>query len=369
MYTGMISGVGPRYCPSIEDKVVRFADKPRHQLFLEPEGLNNPEIYVNGFATSLPEDVQIKAIRSVEGMENARIIRLGYAVEYDYFPSYQIQHTLETQQIEGLYFAGQINGTSGYEEAAAQGLMAGINAALKLQNEPPLVLDRSEAYIGVLVDDLINKTIMEPYRMFTSRAEFRLLLRHDNADLRLMEKGYRLGLLPEGVYRSLESKKARILKLQDKLASQSVTPQQFNSYAESINTSPISQKTPMRQLVRRPEVSLQELLNLTEKENGYTAEELLHVEFVNKYEGYLKRQQELVAKFRQIENHKIPAEFDYHSIPSLSNESREKLVQVRPASLGQASRISGVRHSDVTVLMIYLEKYLRAGQMVSRETL
>ena len=368
MYTGMITGVGPRYCPSIEDKVVRFSDKPRHQLFLEPEGLDNPEIYVNGFATSLPEDVQIKAIQSVTGLENARIIRLGYAVEYDYFPSYQIKHTLETHEVEGLYFAGQINGTSGYEEAAAQGLMAGINAAQQLKVEPPLILDRSEAYIGVLIDDLINKTIMEPYRMFTSRAEFRLLLRHDNADLRLMEKGQKIGLLPEAAYEKMLTKKNRISELHEKIERLSLTPDQFNLYAEEIRTSPISQTTPLQQLVRRPEVSLKRLLAMTGSGNGFSEEELLHVEFVTKYEGYLQRQEELVRKFRQIENRQIPEDFDYAAIPSLSSESREKLLQVRPASLGQASRISGVRHSDITVLMIYLEKFQRNKKNVSRET-
>ena len=368
MYTGMITGVGPRYCPSIEDKVVRFSDKPRHQLFLEPEGLDNPEIYVNGFATSLPEDIQIKAIQSVTGLENARIIRLGYAVEYDYFPSYQIKHTLETHEVEGLYFAGQINGTSGYEEAAAQGLMAGINAAQQLKVEPPLILDRSEAYIGVLIDDLINKTIMEPYRMFTSRAEFRLLLRHDNADLRLMEKGQKIGLLPEAAYEKMLTKKNRISELHEKIERLSLTPDQFNLYAEEIRTSPISQTTPLQQLVRRPEVSLKRLLAMTGSGNGFSEEELLHVEFVTKYEGYLQRQEELVRKFRQIENRQIPEDFDYAAIPSLSSESREKLLQVRPASLGQASRISGVRHSDITVLMIYLEKFQRNKKNVSRET-
>ncbi len=368
MYTGMIHGTGPRYCPSIEDKVVRFADKERHQLFLEPEGINHPEIYVNGFATSLPEDIQLKALRSVPGMEKAQIIRLGYAVEYDFFPSYQVQHTLETHDIGGLYFAGQINGTSGYEEAAAQGLMAGINAALKLRQQDPLILDRSEAYIGVLIDDLINKTIMEPYRMFTSRAEFRLLLRHDNADLRLMDHGHRIGLLPGEVLEKMQLKQQRINSLLEKTAKINLSPVQFNPLAAEHKSTPISQSTPLRQLMRRPEIPLQALLEAGGVSNGYHDDELVHVEFITKYEGYLKRQEELVTKFKKIEERPIPADFDYRSVPSLSNESREKLLQVRPASLGQASRISGVRHSDITVLMIFLEKYTRQKSDVSRET-
>jgi tRNA uridine 5-carboxymethylaminomethyl modification enzyme len=368
MYSGLISGIGPRYCPSIEDKVVRFSDKPRHQLFLEPEGFNSTEIYVNGFATSLPEDVQIKAIRSVQGMNNAQIIRLGYAVEYDFFPSFQIQHTLETKNIDGLYFAGQINGTSGYEEAAAQGLMAGINAAKKLQEKEPIVLNRSNAYIGVLIDDLINKTILEPYRMFTSRAEFRLLLRHDNADLRLMEAGHSMGLLAPEVFAEMNRKKQRISEISDKIDKTSLNPEIYNRHAGRLNTTPIEQSMPMRQLIRRPELKLKELLKIAGIINGYGEEELLHVEFVMKYEGYLKRQQELVEKFKKMEDRGIPKDLDYNIIPSLSNESREKLQQIRPASLGQAARISGVRHGDVTVLMILLEKYYRSSHTVSRET-
>ena len=369
MYTGLISGVGPRYCPSIEDKVVRFSDKERHQLFLEPDGFDNPEVYVNGFATSLPEDIQYKALRSVAGMENARIIRLGYAVEYDFFPSYQLYHSLETKNIAGLYFAGQINGTSGYEEAAAQGLMAGINAALKLQDRPPLVLDRSLAYIGVLIDDLINKTILEPYRMFTSRAEFRLLLRHDNADLRLMETGKQIGLLPDIAYHRMQNKRQKIEQLLEQTARTSVSPERFNELARKTNSSLITQSIPMRQLMRRPEIDLRALLELTELDNGYSQDELVHVEFVIKYEGYLKRQAELVEKFKKMENKPIPQEFDYSAIASLTNEAREKLSKIRPASLGQASRIAGVRYGDITVLLIYLEKYFRSQPAVSRETL
>jgi tRNA uridine 5-carboxymethylaminomethyl modification enzyme len=369
LFTGMISGTGPRYCPSIEDKVVRFADKDRHQLFLEPEGMDNPEVYINGFSTSLPEDVQLKALRSVAGLENAQIIRLGYAIEYDFFPSYQIQHTLETHDVGGLYFAGQINGTSGYEEAAAQGLMAGINAARKLREDEPLILKRTEAYIGVLIDDLINKTIMEPYRMFTSRAEFRLLLRHDNADLRLMHHGHRIGLLPEPVYDKMQQKQQHINSLLQATERARIKPEQFNPLAKQLNTAGISQSTPMRQLMRRPEVSLRDLLKLAGISNGFSEEELIHVEFIVKYEGYLKRQEELVDKFKRIEERPIPPHFDYEKVPSLSSESREKLTQVRPASLGQASRISGVRHSDITVLMIYLEKWQREKTHVSRETL
>jgi len=368
LFTGMISGLGPRYCPSIEDKVVRFADRERHQLFLEPEGMDNPEVYINGFSTSLPEDIQLKALRSVPGMEKAHIIRLGYAIEYDFFPSYQIQHTLETQDITGLYFAGQINGTSGYEEAAAQGLMAGINAARKLREEEALILSRTEAYIGVLIDDLINKTIMEPYRMFTSRAEFRLLLRHDNADLRLMQHGRRIGLLPEPVYDKVQQKLQQINVLLQETARARIKPAKFNPLAERLNTATISQSTPMRQLMRRPEIPLKALLEMAGITNGFSEDELIHVEFIIKYEAYLKRQEELVDKFKKIEERPIPPHFDYEKVPSLSHESREKLIQIRPASLGQASRISGVRHSDITVLMIYLEKWQRGGVSVSRET-
>jgi tRNA uridine 5-carboxymethylaminomethyl modification enzyme len=368
LFTGMISGTGPRYCPSIEDKVVRFADKERHQLFLEPEGIDNPEVYINGFATSLPEDVQLKALRSVPGMEKAHIIRLGYAIEYDFFPSYQIQHTLETHDVAGLYFAGQINGTSGYEEAAAQGLMAGINAARKLREEELLILSRTEAYIGVLIDDLINKTIMEPYRMFTSRAEFRLLLRHDNADLRLMQHGHRVGLLPGSVFDKMQQKQQHIDALLQDTERARIKPAQFNPLAKQLNTATITQNTPMRQLMRRPEVSLKALLQIAGIPNGFSEEELTHVEFIVKYEGYLKRQEELVEKFKKVEERPIPPHFNYEKVPSLSSESREKLIQIRPASLGQASRISGVRHSDITVLMIYLEKWQREATHVSRET-
>ncbi len=369
MYTGMIGGTGPRYCPSIEDKVVRFADKARHQLFLEPEGMDHPEVYVNGFSTSLPEDIQLKAIRSVEGMENARIIRLGYAIEYDFFPSYQIKHTLETKTVEGLYFAGQINGTSGYEEAAAQGLVAGINAAQKLREAEPFILDRSQAYLAVLIDDLINKTILEPYRMFTSRAEFRLLLRHDNADLRLMETGFRLGLVPEEIFRKTERKKKNIDRLLENIQQTSISPEEFNKYATECGTAAIQQSLPMQQLMRRPEVELKRMLEIAGIENGYRDDELVHAEFITKYEGYLKREQELAQKFRKMENLAIPEDIDYSVIPSLSNESREKLQQIRPVSLGQVSRISGVRQGDLAILLIFLEKYNRSSYNVSRETI
>ena len=370
MYTGKIKGLGPRYCPSIEDKIVRFADKDRHQIFLEPEGFNNPEVYVNGFSTSLPADVQEKALRTVPGMENAKIIRLGYAVEYDFFPSYQVHATLETKAIEGLYFAGQINGTSGYEEAAAQGLMAGINAALKIQNREPLILDRSEAYIGVMIDDLINKTILEPYRMFTSRAEFRLLLRHDNADLRLMEKGHRIGLLPASVYEKMCRRSEEIQRLQNILNNTSITPDIFNPYAERVNTTPITQTTPLAQVLRRPEITLTELIGLIPafQTEVWRDSSIAEAEFACKYEGFLKRQEELVQKFKRMEHTVIPEWLDYRSIKAMSAESREKLAQVRPRSLGQAARISGVRHSDITILMIYLEKGARASGSVSRET-
>ena len=359
IYTGLISGIGPRYCPSIEDKVVRFSEKDHHQLFLEPEGTENPEVYVNGFATSLPEDIQIKAMRSISGLERAHFIRLGYAVEYDFFPSYQIKHTLETKNIEGLYFAGQINGTSGYEEAAAQGLMAGINAALKLKGEEPLILSRSQAYIGVLIDDLINKTILEPYRMFTSRAEFRLLLRHDNADIRLMHIGRKIGLLPESPYNRTEQKKRKIEQLLQIVNNSSIQPDIYNNYAAKYNIGSINQKTPIRQLIRRPESKIADLLKMASIHNGFSEEELIHVEYITKYEGYLKRQDELVEKLKRMEDRFIPDNFDYTSIPSLSAESREKLIKIKPKSLGQATRIPGVRHGDLTILMIYLEKYSR----------
>lgn len=365
MYTGVIKAFGPRYCPSIEDKVVRFADKERHQVFLEPEGFDNPEVYVNGFSTSLPEDVQIKAIKTVEGLENAQVIRLGYAVEYDFFPSYQLYPTLETKLVEHLYFAGQINGTSGYEEAAAQGIIAGINAALKLKEQEALILDRSEAYIGVLIDDLINKTILEPYRMFTSRAEFRLMLRHDNADQRLMGHGHRIGLLPTPVYEEMLQKKEKIESLQKRLDKERITPQQFNHYAEEIDTTPIEVSTPVKRLAKRPEIRLRDLTPMLNLNGEYSEAVIDDVEFTIKYEGYLNRQQDLIEKFKKMENQVIPDDFDYDAIPSISTESREKLKQVRPRSLGQVLRISGVRQGDVAVLMIHLEKKQRRASLTA----
>lgn len=370
MYTGVIKALGPRYCPSIEDKVVRFADKKRHQIFLEPEGFENPEVYVNGFSTSLPEDVQLKAIKTVTGLENAQVIRLGYAVEYDFFPSFQLHPTLETKIVENLYLAGQINGTSGYEEAAAQGLMAGINAGLKLQENPPLILNRSEAYIGVLIDDLINKTILEPYRMFTSRAEFRLMLRHDNADLRLMKHGYRIGLLPEPAYEQMLKKREKIELLQKRLDKERIKPENFNLYAETLDVSPINVSTPLKKLLKRPEIRLKQFIPMLNLDSEYSDSVIDDVEFIIKYDGYLKRQQDLIEKFKKMENQIIPDEFNYDEIPSISSESREKLKQIRPRSLGQVLRISGVRQGDVAVLMIYLEKkYQRKiKRSVSRET-
>ncbi|NIP25624.1 MAG: tRNA uridine-5-carboxymethylaminomethyl(34) synthesis enzyme MnmG, partial [Phycisphaerae bacterium] len=370
MYTGVIKATGARYCPSIEDKIVRFADKDRHQIFLEPEGFDNPEVYVNGFSTSLPEDVQEKAIRTVVGLENAQIIRLGYAVEYDFFPSYQLQATLETKLVENLYFAGQINGTSGYEEAAAQGLLAGINAAMKLLDREPLTLDRSEAYAGVLVDDLINKTILEPYRMFTSRAEFRLLLRHDNADLRLMEHGHRIGLIGDATYERMVERREEIAALKEKIGSTTMPPETFNAYAEEMNSSKITQAVPLQQLIKRPEVKLEEIISRSENfaSEEYSVATRTEVDFSIKYEGFLKRQQDLVDKFKKMENTKIPDWIDYDAIGSLSTEGREKLKQVRPHSMGQAARISGVRQGDISILMVYLEKGNRERKIVSRET-
>lgn len=370
MYTGVIKAVGPRYCPSIEDKIVRFADKERHQIFLEPEGFNSPEVYVNGFSTSLPADVQEIAVRTVPGLENARLIRLGYAVEYDFFPSYQLHPTLETKPIENLYFAGQINGTSGYEEAAAQGIIAGINAAMKLTGKEPVVLDRSEAYIGVLIDDLINKTILEPYRMFTSRAEFRLLLRHDNADLRLMERGYRIGLVSDDTYQNMRQRREEIDELNQKIEAASLKPDAFNAYAEKIESASIKTPTPLRQIMRRPEVELRALLKMAfpDEWDSYPDSTVADVEFVGKYDGFLKRQQELVDKFKRMENTRIPSWIDYTLIPSLSTESRGALDKIRPRSLGQAARISGVRHGDVAILMVYIEKGRHKTNNVSRET-
>lgn len=369
MYTGVIDALGPRYCPSIEDKIVRFADKDRHQIFLEPEGFDNPEVYVNGFSTSLPADVQEKAIRTVPALEKARILRLGYAVEYDFFPSYQLHPTLETKLIEGLYFAGQINGTSGYEEAAAQGLIAGINAAQKLQEQQPLILDRSEAYIGVLIDDLINKTILEPYRMFTSRAEFRLLLRHDNADLRLMPIGHRIGLISDGVLEAMENRQRQIESLNAITGKSSISAENFNVYAQSVNSTAIKQQTPLPQLLKRPEVKLADLIPFLETgQEHFDASTIADVEFTHKYGGFLQRQQDLVDKFKKMETTAIPDWIDYGLIKSLSAESREKLTKVKPASIGQAARLAGIRQSDIAILMIYIEKSRKRSGTVSRET-
>lgn len=361
MFNGRIKSIGPRYCPSIEDKIDRFADKDQHQLFLEPEGWNTYEMYLNGFSTSLPEDVQYHALRKIEGFENAVMLRPGYAIEYDYFPPYQIKRSLETKITEGLFFAGQINGTTGYEEAACQGLMAGINAALYTQDKNPFVLKRSEAYIGVLIDDLINKGTEEPYRMFTSRAEHRILLRQDNADLRLTPMGYKLGLVDEDRFERFTEKKNQIDKLYDLVSSYTVRPEQMNEMLKEKGTSGLNQPVKAKSLIPRPELYLSDIIDA----DGILKKEVLNitdsrdvieqVEIQVKYDGYIKREFDMVEELKKKEDAVIPENLKYDNIKSLSTEGRNKLQKIKPETIGQASRISGVSASDVAVLMVYLK--------------
>jgi tRNA uridine 5-carboxymethylaminomethyl modification enzyme len=359
LFTGIIQGIGPRYCPSIEDKIVRFSDKERHHLFLEPEGLNSNLVYINGFSSSLPEDIQLKAIRTIKGLEEAIMVRPAYAIEYDFFPAYQVDLTLETKNIQGLYFAGQINGTSGYEEAAAQGLIAGINAALKVQKRKEFVLKRSEAYIGVLIDDLISKPPTEPYRMFTSRAEHRLLLRQDNADRRLLQYGYEFGLIPEDMYKDLQRREVLINKSKEFCQTKSFLAKEINDVLIKYGTNSISSSETLDKLVKRPELKLKNLiedLNIKELEDLYNDDKALEqVEIEIKYEGYIQRQQELADKLNKYDDLVIPKNFDYDKIPSIRTESREKLKMFRPRTIGQASRISGINPADISILLIYLK--------------
>jgi tRNA uridine 5-carboxymethylaminomethyl modification enzyme len=358
MFAGRIDGVGPRYCPSIEDKINRFAERERHQLFIEPEGWNTIEIYVNGFSTSLPEDTQYEALRNIVGFENVKVFRPGYAIEYDYFPPTQLKHTLETKLISNLFFAGQINGTTGYEEAACQGLMAGINAHLKIRDEDPLILKRSEAYIGVLVDDLISKGTEEPYRMFTSRAEFRTLLRQDNADLRLTELSYRLGLASQDRMDKVIEKKKDVDKIKSLLREVSIQPAEINDYLLSINSAPISEKQKADKILLRPDIELPDLItnvpSIKDLLHGFPKETIEQASIQTKYEVYIEKEKELAIRMSQLEDLQIPEAFDYKKIQSLGNEAREKLARVKPRTLGQASRISGINPSDVQILMVYI---------------
>ena len=358
MYQGRIEGVGPRYCPSIEDKINRFAERERHQLFVEPEGWNTVEIYVNGFSTSLPEEVQYEALRMVPGFEKARMFRPGYAIEYDYFQPTQLTYTLETKALENLYFAGQINGTTGYEEAACQGIMAGMNAHLKINNQPPLILQRSEAYIGVLIDDLISKGTEEPYRMFTSRAEFRTLLRQDNADLRLTEMSYKLGLAKEVRMRRVEEKTKQVTEIKNVLNTESIEPETINAFLTEIDSATITEKQKASKMLLRPNISLQQILCnndlLNEKINIFDTECLEQAEIQIKYERYIEKEKEIVERMATLENKLIPTNFDYDKIAAISIEARQKFKKIRPLTLGQASRISGVNPSDVQILMVFM---------------
>lgn len=360
MFQGRIKGLGPRYCPSIEDKINRFADRERHQIFVEPEGWHTIEIYVNGFSTSLPEDVQYKALTQIPGFEKAKMFRPGYAIEYDYFPPTQLKLTLETQLIENLYFAGQINGTTGYEEAACQGLMAGINAHNKVHDKEPFILKRSEAYIGVLIDDLVNKGTQEPYRMFTSRAEYRILLRQDNADLRLTEAGHKLGLATDERMKNLLDKKADIEELLKQLRTIKLEPELVNDELSAINTATIREKVPVVNLLRRPHVGMHELRGLDPALRSlldkYSREVQEQVEVFVKYETYIDREQQLARKIESLDEYRIRPDFDYDRVKALSSEAREKLKKIRPETIGQASRISGVSPSDISVLTVYLGK-------------
>jgi tRNA uridine 5-carboxymethylaminomethyl modification enzyme len=358
MFTGRIEGIGPRYCPSIEDKINRFAQRDRHQIFVEPEGWNTVEIYVNGFSTSLPEEVQYEALRKIPGFEAVRVFRPGYAIEYDYFPPTQLQYNLETKLIDNLFFAGQINGTTGYEEAACQGLMAGINAHLKIHQSAPLVLKRSEAYIGVLIDDLISKGTEEPYRMFTSRAEFRTLLRQDNADLRLTEISYRLGLASQERMDKTISKKQALLQIKNLLLELVLEPSETENYLASRSSSPLLQRQKAIQLLLRPDLDLQSMIagipKIKDLMAEYSPEDLNQAEIQIKYEVYIQKEKELVKKMAQLEDLLIPDNFNYDRVSSLSTEALQKFKKIKPRTLGQASRISGVNPSDVQILMVYM---------------
>lgn len=358
MFNGRIQGLGPRYCPSIEDKINRFAERERHQIFVEPEGWDTVEIYVNGFSTSLPEDVQYAALRKIEGFENAKMFRPGYAIEYDFFPPTQLKLTLETQLIENLFFAGQINGTTGYEEAASQGLIAGINASRKIAEKEPFLLKRSDAYIGVLIDDLINKGTEEPYRMFTSRAEFRLLLRQDNADLRLTQMGHQIGLADDKRLEKMLDKKSDTAKLINDLKQKKLNPDVINNGLEGYDTATIKEKVSIEKLLKRPQLGLNEIMELDQDMklylSKYKKEVLDQAEIQIKYESYIEKEQQMVEKLNNMENYKIPLSFDYLSIPALSAEGKQKLYKVKPETLGQASRISGVSPADLSILTVYL---------------
>ena len=358
MYSGRIEGVGPRYCPSIEDKINRFAERERHQLFVEPEGWNTVEVYVNGFSTSLPEEVQYEALRKVRGFENVRFFRPGYAIEYDYFPPTQLNYNLETKQIENLFFAGQINGTTGYEEAAGQGIMAGINAHLKTINERPLILKRSEAYIGVLIDDLINKGTQEPYRMFTSRAEFRTLLRQDNADLRLTEISYRLGLASQERMNKVVEKQKSVNSIKQILNSYFIEPQSINDFLGQIGNAPIAEKQKASKLLLRPDIQLatleKQVPGMDDLLREFSEAEKEQAEIQIKYQVYIDKEKELVSRMKEMEELVIPEQFDYRKIQALGVEAREKLNRIRPQTLGQASRISGINPTDVQILMVFM---------------
>ncbi|NER09928.1 tRNA uridine 5-carboxymethylaminomethyl modification enzyme [Muriicola jejuensis] len=359
MFNGRIKSIGPRYCPSIEDKINRFAEKDSHQIFVEPEGWNTVEVYVNGFSTSLPEDVQYKALRTVRGFEKVKFFRPGYAIEYDYFPPTQLKHTLETKIIENLYFAGQINGTTGYEEAASQGLMAGINAHLKIHDKEPFTLQRDEAYIGVLIDDLITKGTEEPYRMFTSRAEYRTLLRQDNADLRLTPKGYEIGLASEERMRKMEEKERKSKEFVEFFRNTSFDPTDMNQILEEVESAPVKQADKMFKVFSRPKVSMEHMLQLKEvsdyvKERNIDREVMEQAEIQVKYSGYIEKEKSNADKLQRLENIRIPDNFDYTKLKSLSFEAREKLQTIRPVTISQASRISGVSPSDISVLLVFL---------------